>query len=145
LNVLVEARAGDLVRRKPCLQGSLRVQWLQNFGQLAVTQSSTGKPLSKVYVKVYAKQSDGGVRFHKDGYTDLRGRFDYASLSGSGLAGATRSRSLSKKPTAPHRRSRPARAVSFEFSGAAANVQRRTNARPPQLLDQGIQHVRSPP
>jgi hypothetical protein len=24
---------------------------------------------------------DGSVRFYKDGYTDLRGRFDYGSLS----------------------------------------------------------------
>jgi hypothetical protein len=24
---------------------------------------------------------DGRVRFYKDGYTDLRGRFDYASLN----------------------------------------------------------------
>jgi hypothetical protein len=79
-----------LVRRKPCLQGSLGVQWLQNFGQLAVTLGSTGKALPKVYVKVYAKQADGSVRFHKDGYTDLRGRFDYASLSGSDIPAATR-------------------------------------------------------
>jgi hypothetical protein len=35
-------------------------------------------------VKVYARLSGGKVRFHKDGYTDLRGRFDYASLSGAG-------------------------------------------------------------
>jgi hypothetical protein len=30
------------------------------------------------------------VRFHKDGYTDLRGRFDYASLSDDPNTGATR-------------------------------------------------------
>ena len=29
----------------------------------------------------YARMSGGEVRFYKDGYTDLRGRFDYASLS----------------------------------------------------------------
>ena len=34
-----------------------------------------------VYVKVYSQQKDGGIKFYKDGYTDLRGRFDYASLS----------------------------------------------------------------
>ena len=33
---------------------------------------------------------DGSVRFHKDGYTDLRGKFDYASLSTSDLDGTTR-------------------------------------------------------
>ncbi len=25
--------------------------------------------------------ADGQVKFHKDGYTDLRGRFDYVSVS----------------------------------------------------------------
>ena len=29
--------------------------------------------------------NDGSVRFYKDGYTDLRGRFDYASLSTNDL------------------------------------------------------------
>ena len=43
-----------------------------------------------VYVKVYARMADGGVRFYKDGYTDLRGRFDYASVSGGQQAGAER-------------------------------------------------------
>ena len=43
--------------------------------------TATDKPLSKVYVKVYAKLADGTVKFHKDGYTDIRGRFDYASVS----------------------------------------------------------------
>jgi hypothetical protein len=38
--------------------------------------------VSKAYVKVYARLSNGTVRFFKDGYTDLRGRFDYASLNG---------------------------------------------------------------
>ena len=43
--------------------------------------SVNAKPLSKVYVKVYARLADGSVKFHKDGYTDLRGRFDYASVN----------------------------------------------------------------
>ena len=89
-NVLLEVRAGGLVRRVPCLQGSLRVQWLERSGQLAVTEAASGKPQSKVYVKVYARLADGSVRFHKDGYTDLRGRFDYASMSGEGANDAQR-------------------------------------------------------
>jgi len=36
------------------------------------------KPLPKTYVKVYAKIG-GQVKFYKDGYSDLRGKFDYAS------------------------------------------------------------------
>ena len=41
-----------------------------------------GKPLAGAYVKVYAKDASGHeIQFHKDGYTDLRGAFDYASIS----------------------------------------------------------------
>jgi hypothetical protein len=35
--------------------------------------------LPKVYVKVYSRLADGSVKFHKDGCTDHRGRFDYSS------------------------------------------------------------------
>ena len=37
--------------------------------------------MAKAYVKVYARGTDGRVKFYKDGYTDLRGRFDYTSLN----------------------------------------------------------------
>ena len=49
---------------------------------MRVVESLSSKPLPRAYVKVYAKLADGRVRFHKDGYTDLRGRFDYVSISG---------------------------------------------------------------
>jgi len=43
------------------------------------------KPLSRVYVKAFAKDNSSNVTFYKDGYTDLVGRFDYASLNTSVL------------------------------------------------------------
>ena len=46
-----------------------------------MTHRETHKPVAKAYVKVYAQTASGQVKFYKDGYTDLRGRFDYASLS----------------------------------------------------------------
>ena len=46
-----------------------------------MTETAGGKAVGKVYVKVYAKLADGSVKFHKDGYTDLRGRFDYVSVN----------------------------------------------------------------
>ena len=52
----------------------------ENYGQLRAADAG-GKPLAKVYVKVYARLADGQVKFYKDGYTDHRGRFDYASVS----------------------------------------------------------------
>jgi len=80
-NVLIEVRAGGVTRRQAYYANSLAVRWIENYGQLEVAHDSTGKPLRTVYVKVFARLPGGRVRFHKDGYTDLRGRFDYASLS----------------------------------------------------------------
>ena len=48
---------------------------------MKITNEKTAKPLPKVYVKVYARMKDGQTKFYRGGYTDLRGRFDYASLS----------------------------------------------------------------
>ena len=46
--------------------------------------------MEKSYVKVYARHQGGEVRFFKDGYTDLRGQFDYATLSTNDLETAER-------------------------------------------------------
>jgi len=37
-------------------------------------------------VKCFAKTKDGKISFYKDGYTDLRGRFDYATLNSSDIS-----------------------------------------------------------
>jgi hypothetical protein len=58
----------------------LSLQMIENFGQVKVLDSEQ-KPLSQVYVKTFAKFKNGTTTFYKDGYTDLRGRFDYASLN----------------------------------------------------------------
>ena len=42
--------------------------------------------MSKVYVKAYAKEKSGTINFYKDGYTDLRGNFDYASLNSGDIS-----------------------------------------------------------
>ncbi len=81
-NVLVEVRAGGVVRSVAYYANDLRVQGLESYGQVAVRRATDGAPLPAAYVKVYVRLADGTVRFHKDGYTDLRGRFDYVSLSG---------------------------------------------------------------
>lgn len=32
-------------------------------------------------MKAFSKTKNGKIEFHKDGYTDLRGKFDYLSLN----------------------------------------------------------------
>ena len=86
-NVVVEVRGGGISRQATYFAGDLSVQGIERYGQVRVLESQGGAALPKAYVKVYALLEDGQVRFHKDGYTDLRGRFDYVSLSGvSGAA-----------------------------------------------------------
>ncbi len=80
-NVLVEVTAGGVTRSRAHYANSLAVRMVENFGQLQVLHDTSKKPLAKVYVKVYARMSNGQVKFYKDGYTDLRGRFDYTSLN----------------------------------------------------------------
>lgn len=84
-NVLVEITGGGQTKSKAYYSNSLSVQVIENYGQVRVTRSDTGAMLPKVYVKAYARMKDGSVRFYKDGYTDLRGRFDYTSLNTNDL------------------------------------------------------------
>jgi hypothetical protein len=79
--VLVEVTANGKTRTLPCYANAMDLRLTESYGQLRVTEAAGGKPLARVYVKVYTRLSNGQVKFHKDGYTDLRGRFDYASVS----------------------------------------------------------------
>lgn len=80
-NVLVEVIGAGQTKSQAYFSNALSVQVVENYGHLRVTSEQTGKPLPIVYVKAYARMKDGTVRFYKDGYTDLRGRFDYTSLN----------------------------------------------------------------
>ncbi len=79
-NVVIEISGGGISKTQAYYANSLEVQMMENFGQLKLS-NPFNKPISKAYVKVYAQLKDGRVQFYKDGYTDVRGRFDYASLS----------------------------------------------------------------
>ena len=80
-NVMVEVEAGGTAKTKAYYPHTLNVELTENYGQVRILHGKTRKPLPKVYVKTYARMKSGEVRFFKDGYTDLRGRFDYASLN----------------------------------------------------------------
>ena len=76
----MEVTAAGKSRALPYYATAMDVAVVENFGQVKVTDPA-GKPLSKVYVKCYVRSADGQVKFHRDGYTDVRGRFDYATVS----------------------------------------------------------------
>lgn len=80
-NVVIEAVAPGLRRSIAHYAHDLAVQLAHQYGQVRVLRASNQAPLPATYVKVYARQKGGAVTFYKDGYTDLRGRFDYVTLS----------------------------------------------------------------
>ncbi|WP_425401017.1 hypothetical protein [Aeoliella sp.] len=79
-NVLVEVLGSGRRTAQAYYANNLKVQLVEQYGRLQVRDAKLNKPLSKVYVKVYARTPEG-TRFFKDGYTDLRGKFDYTSLN----------------------------------------------------------------
>lgn len=80
-NVVVELVADGKRKSQAVYAHELAVQVVENYGQLRVAHQPTGRPLPRTYVKVYARMKGGDVKFYKDGYTDLRGAFDYTSLN----------------------------------------------------------------
>ena len=89
-NLLVEVTAGGITRSQPFFSTGMAVRVVEPYGQVAVTRVADGSPVAKAYVKVYARLDNGSVVFFKDGFSDLRGRFDYASLSTADAQAARR-------------------------------------------------------
>ncbi len=85
INVMVEIEAGGIRKARAFYANSLRTEVASEYGRIRVLNKRTGMPLPQVYVKTYARMKDGKVRFYKDGYTDLRGKFEYASLNTNDL------------------------------------------------------------
>ena len=80
-NVVVEAVGAGMRKAQVHYANDLALQLAHQYGQLRVQRASDHGALAATYVKVYARTHGGEVTFYKDGYTDLRGWFDYASLS----------------------------------------------------------------
>ena len=82
-NVLVEILGAGQRKAQAYHANTFKLTLAENYGRLEVRDQAAGKAVARAYVKVYARLKNGTVRFFKDGYTDLRGKFDYASLNSS--------------------------------------------------------------
>ena len=83
VNLLVEATDGEgrVTASLNVLSGALDVYAATEYGELRV-RDRNGRAVPAAYVKVYARDASGReTKFHKDGYTDLRGAFAYAAVS----------------------------------------------------------------
>ncbi|CAN5849621.1 hypothetical protein BH11MYX3_BH11MYX3_07920 [soil metagenome] len=80
-NVVVEAVGAGQRKAKVHYANDLATTVANQVGQVRVTRATDQGALPATSVKVYARKHGGAIAFYKDGYTDLRGAFDYATLS----------------------------------------------------------------
>ena len=84
-SVLVEAEAGGKRVARAVYANRMDIAVSDGYGRMQIREAGSDKVLPKVYVKVYLRAKGGAAAFYKDGYTDLRGKFDYASRSGGDI------------------------------------------------------------
>jgi hypothetical protein len=80
-NLYVQVTAGSYSKTLSYFPTNLGVRIQENYGIVKIHDSESGRPLRKVYVKCFTREHNGSVKFYKDGYTDIRGSFDYARLN----------------------------------------------------------------
>uniref|UniRef100_A0A7S0ZKP3 Uncharacterized protein n=1 Tax=Timspurckia oligopyrenoides TaxID=708627 RepID=A0A7S0ZKP3_9RHOD len=88
-NALIEVEGGGKRNVATHLSRDFIPHIYHQYGLLRVSKHDQKSPLVAAYVKVYAETSVGPT-FWKDGYTDLRGKFDYATVSGRSAFDAKR-------------------------------------------------------
>ncbi len=82
---MVEINSQEIQKFKTFYSSQIIVQIEEEFGELYAFSKETGKPQGKVYVKVFCKKNDGQELFYRDGFTDIRGKFEYAQASGNSV------------------------------------------------------------
>ena len=78
-NIFIEINGDNMKTFDTYFSANLQVKVNESFGEIKVTNTQF-KPIIKAYVKCHALIDDT-VMFYKDGYTDLRGTFNYLSLN----------------------------------------------------------------
>ena len=79
-NFYIEISAGKIKENEIYYSSLLKYSVIESIGEIKV-MSPELKPLPKVYVKCFCETNSGQIKFYKDGFTDLRGKFDYISLN----------------------------------------------------------------
>lgn len=71
---------------------------IHTYGLIQVLDSTVQR-VPRTYMKVFANEKTGEVSFYKDGYTGVRGKFDYVSLNTNQLERVEASALLVKHDT----------------------------------------------
>jgi hypothetical protein len=58
----------------------LNITVSNNQGRIKVSKKNSQVGMSRVYVKVFVRNTYGSISFYRDGYTDAAGGFNYFDL-----------------------------------------------------------------
>lgn len=76
-NVIAAVESGSTQVLQTINSGKFAMTTNQSLGEIQVIEQANSKVLPQTYVKVYARLNNDSVQFYKDGYTDLRGKFNF--------------------------------------------------------------------
>ena len=79
-NFYIEISSGKISEKEIYYSSLLKYSLIESIGEIKIMTPEL-KPLPKVYVKCFCETNSGLIKFYKDGFTDLRGKFDYISLN----------------------------------------------------------------
>jgi hypothetical protein len=79
-NILIEVSSDSIKKFNMYFSSEIKIIISENLGELKVLNQQL-KPVIKAYIKVFVKGKNGDTKFYKDGYTDLRGQFNYLDLN----------------------------------------------------------------
>lgn len=68
----------------------IHLQINKQSGFVKVSSKEDQKSLPKTYIKCFVKTRDGQVKFFKDGFTDMRGCFEYCNFEGTNTSNMER-------------------------------------------------------
>lgn len=83
-NLVVEVEFAGMRKSLIVFSSDLKFLVFENQGVVKVMDKK-GRPRPAAYVKAFVKRAGKGNEFYKDGFTDVRGKFDYASIANSDL------------------------------------------------------------
>ena len=83
--MVIEISSDTIQKFSTFYSSQLIVKFNEQFGELKVHLRESMVPMPRVYVKVYSEDNSGVQSFYRDGFTDIRGKFEYANSSGKSV------------------------------------------------------------
>jgi len=88
-NFMIEVNGANLKCFETYFSSNLRTSIVEDIGEIKVMNDKF-QSLPKVYVKVFSQFLSGEVKFYKDGYTDIKGKFNYIQLNNIQLSSVSK-------------------------------------------------------